>query len=141
MIYHRRLEQLPVLYSRTLLFIHSKYNSLHLHTTNSQSIPLPLQPLESIGLSSMSVSIILFRRQIHLCHILDSTYNCCHMVFVFLFLASLNMRISSCIHVAANLIILSIFITECYSVVYMYHIFFIHSSVNRIQVVSMFWLL
>ena len=31
--------QFPVLYSRTLLFIHSIYNSLHLLTPNSQSIP------------------------------------------------------------------------------------------------------
>ena len=30
-----------VLQSRTLLFIHSKWNSLHLLTPNSQSIPLP----------------------------------------------------------------------------------------------------
>ena len=30
-----------VLYSRTLLFIHSKCNSLHLLTPNSQSVPLP----------------------------------------------------------------------------------------------------
>ena len=29
------------LYSRTLLFIHYKCNSLHLPTTKSQSIPLP----------------------------------------------------------------------------------------------------
>ena len=31
----------PVLYNRTLLLIHSKCNSLHLLTPNSQSIPLP----------------------------------------------------------------------------------------------------
>ena len=36
----------PVLYSRTLLFIHSRYNSLHLLIQNSQSIspPCPLHP-------------------------------------------------------------------------------------------------
>ena len=141
MTYYRQLAQLLVLYSRILLFIHSKYNSLHLQTTNSQSIPLPPQPLASTGLSSKSVSIILFHRQIHLCHILDSTYICYHMVFVFLFLDSLNMRISSCIHVDANHIILSIFIMESYSIVYMYHICFIHSSVNGIQIVRMSWLL
>ena len=33
--------QFPVLYSRTLLFIHSVYNSLHLLMSNSQSIPPP----------------------------------------------------------------------------------------------------
>ena len=44
----------PVLYSRTSLLIHSKYNSLHLPTTNSQFIPLlPLSPLTTINLFSM----------------------------------------------------------------------------------------
>ena len=33
--------QFPVLYSRTLLFIHSECNSLHLPNVNSLSIPLP----------------------------------------------------------------------------------------------------
>jgi len=36
--------QLPVLYSGTSLLIHSKCNSLHLLTPNSQSIPPPWQP-------------------------------------------------------------------------------------------------
>ena len=36
----RDLIQFPVLYSRTSLLIHSKCNSLHLLTPNSQSIPL-----------------------------------------------------------------------------------------------------
>ena len=39
-------------------------------------------------------------------HILDSTYKWYHTVFVFLFLTSLSMIISSCVHVAANDIIL-----------------------------------
>ena len=34
----------PVLYSRTSLLIHSKCNSLHLLTPNTQSIPFPLPP-------------------------------------------------------------------------------------------------
>jgi len=38
--------QFPVLYSRTLLFIQSRYNSLHLLTPNFQSIPPPA-PLPS----------------------------------------------------------------------------------------------
>ena len=38
--------------------------------------------------------------------------------------------ISSCIHVAANGIISFFFMAEYYSIVYMYHIFFIHSSVD-----------
>ena len=53
------------------------------------------------------------------------------MVFVFLFLIySLRMRISSYIHVAANGIILFSFMAEQYSIVYVYDIFLIHSSVD-----------
>ena len=51
------------------------------------------------------------------------------MVFVVLFLSSLSMRISSCIHVAGNGIISFFFMAEYYSMVYMYHIL-IHSSVD-----------
>ena len=40
------------------------------------------------------------------------------------------MIISSCIHVAADGIILFFFMAEWYAIVYMYHIFFNHSSVN-----------
>ena len=46
MLYPRILE-FTVLYSRTLLFIHSLYNGLHLLIPNSQSMPLP--PLLSLG--------------------------------------------------------------------------------------------
>ena len=42
MIYPRRLDVARVQCSRTLLFIHSKCNSLHLPPLNSQSIPPPL---------------------------------------------------------------------------------------------------
>ena len=52
------------------------------------------------------------------------------MVFVFLFLTSFNLRISNCIHVAANSIISFFFMAEQYSVVYRYCIFLIHSSVD-----------
>ena len=40
------------------------------------------------------------------------------------------MIVSSCIHVAANGIIFFFSLAELYSIVYVYHIFFIHSSVN-----------
>ena len=40
------------------------------------------------------------------------------------------MIISSCIHVAANGIISFFFMAEWYSIVHMYHIFCIHSSIN-----------
>ena len=42
MVYPRRMDIVPcATYSRILLFIHSRCNSLHLLTTKSQSIPLP----------------------------------------------------------------------------------------------------
>ena len=47
---------------------------------------------------------------------------------VFIFLTSLSMIISRSIHVAVNGIISSFFMAEWYSMVYMYHIFLIHSS-------------
>ena len=50
------------------------------------------------------------------------------MVFVFIFLTSLSMIISSCIHVAASVIILLFVMAEQYSTVYIYHIFLIYSS-------------
>ena len=49
---------------------------------------------------------------------------------IFVFLASLSMIISSCIHFAADGIISFFFMAEEYSIVYMYHIFLIHSSVD-----------
>ena len=53
------------------------------------------------------------------------------MVFVFLFL---TLIISSCIHVSANGTISFFFMAKYYSTVFMYHIFFIHSSVYYFHV-------
>ena len=36
--------EFPVLYSRTSVLIHSKWNSFHLLTSNSPSMPLPPSP-------------------------------------------------------------------------------------------------
>ena len=64
-------------------------------------------------------------------HILDSTCKWYHMVFAFSFwLTSLSMRISSCIHVAANGII-SFFLWLSSILLCINHIFFIHSSVDE----------
>ena len=58
-------QEIKLLYSRTLLFIHSKCNSLHLPTPNTQSIPLrqpqvwslcPPHPL----LKSLCISLMLW---------------------------------------------------------------------------------
>ena len=84
-----------MLYSRILLLIHSRWNSLYLLTPNSQSIPFPPPSLLATTiLFSMSVSLSLFCILVHLCHILDSTYKWHHMVFVFLFLTSIVRTLS-----------------------------------------------
>ena len=108
----------------------SIYNSLHLLIPNSQYFPPPpLSPLATTNL--FSVSPFLFLRYVHLCHILDSICKWYHMGFLFLFLTySLSMTISRSIHDAANGIISFFLMAEWYSIVYIYHIFFIHSSVN-----------
>ena len=57
--------QFPVIYSRIPVPIHSKCNSQHLLTPNSHSLPLQGPPL-----FSKSMSLFLFCRQFHLCHLL-----------------------------------------------------------------------
>ena len=52
-------------------------------------------------------------------------------MFIFLWLISLSMIIFMFTHVAENGIISFFLVAEWYSIVYIYHIFFIHSSVNR----------
>ena len=51
-----------VLYNRTLLFIHSVYNSLHELTPSSQSIPPSPHLLATRNLFSMSATLFLFHR-------------------------------------------------------------------------------
>ena len=75
----------PVLYRRTLWFIHPLYASLHLLISNSQCFPAP-HPLPLGNHKSISVRLFLSCRYAHLCHSLDSIYKWYHMVFVFLFL-------------------------------------------------------
>ena len=74
-VYHRILNIVPCATCiRTLLFIHSKWNSLHLPTQNPQSICLfPTPALATTSLFSMSVNISVLLI-IYLCHILYSTY-------------------------------------------------------------------
>ena len=75
----------------------------------SHSLPLPLGNHKSV----LKVHEFLFRGNFHLCHISDSRYKGYHMVLSFSFwLTSLNMRFSSSTHVAANGIILLLFMVE-----------------------------
>ena len=57
MLYPKRLYT-PVLYSRPSLPIHSKCNSLHLLTPNSQSIPFPLP--SPLATTSLFLSFVFF---------------------------------------------------------------------------------
>ena len=52
------------------------------------------------------------------------------MIFVILWLTSLCMTDSNSIHLITNTSISFLFMAELYSIVYMCHIFFIHSSVD-----------
>ena len=69
----RHWREFPVLHSRTSLLIHSKCHRLHLRPPSSRFIQLPPPSLAATGLLSMSVSLFLLCRLVHLCHILDST--------------------------------------------------------------------
>ena len=71
----------------------------------SHSLPIPFGNHKSV----LQVHDFLFCGKVHLCHKLDSRYKWNHMVFVFLFLTLLSMRVSSSIHVTANGIILFFF--------------------------------
>ena len=51
-------------------------------------------------------------------------------IFVFLCLTSLTMTISRSIRVTANSIISFYFMIDIYSILHIYHIFFIHSSID-----------
>ena len=104
MVYHRMLNIVPC--ALQSLFIHLYIANLLLLIPNSQSFPPSPCPLGNSSLFSMSVSLFLFHREVHLCHISDSIDKWCHIVFVFLFLTySLSMIISRFIHVAVNVII------------------------------------
>ena len=73
-----------VLYSRTLPFIRSVYNGLHLLTPTSHSSAPRFPPLGNQSLLFVSHSLSV--SQIHLClsHALDSTDKGYHMMFAFL---------------------------------------------------------
>ena len=103
-------------------------NRFHLLIPNSQSFPPPWQPQAcSLCLWVCSCFFDTF--------LLDSTYEWCHRIIVFLSLStSLNMLISRSIHAAAKGIISflkclsSIPVCVCIGT---YNIFFIHSSVDE----------
>ena len=96
------------------LLIHSKCNSLHLLTPNSQSIPLSPPPLWQSQVCSPCLWVCfcsvdrLICAILYIPHISDIIW---YLSFSF-WCTSLSMRISSSIHVAANGIILLFFMTS-----------------------------
>ena len=104
--------EVSVLYSGTLLFIHSVYNSWHLLTPNSQSIP-PLTPshLATTSLFFMFVSLFLFHGYVDLYHILfiywiQHISDIVWYVSFSFWLTSLGVVFSRSIHAASNCLIL-----------------------------------
>ena len=83
MVYHRILNIVPCAIQQDLVGYPTNkalYNSLHLLTPASQSF-LCNPFLATTSLFSMSVSLFLFHRYVHLCHSSDFTYKWYHMVF------------------------------------------------------------
>ena len=93
-------------------------------------------PLVAVSLFSISVTQFLLLQigSFVLCF-LDSMDKWHHLTY--LSLTSLSLTVSRSIHVAAHGIISSLFMAEWYSIVYMYHILFIHASTDA----STSWLL
>jgi len=115
-----------------ILFFHARYNSLLLLTPASHSIPHQTSPpLANTSLFSMSLSLFLFVDRF-ISAILKVPHKSDAIWYFSLsfWLTSLSMIISSCVYVAANGIISFFFMAEWYSILCMYHIFLIHSSVN-----------
>lgn len=97
-----------LLYSRTLLFIYSKHNSLHLlMLLLSSSFLSPPSPQQPLSLFCMSVVCFLFHECLFVLYFRFHTINdVCDIVFLFQ-LTSTYVIISLIIHIAANGIIYS----------------------------------
>ena len=67
----------------THIYIHTLFFNILFYQTPSLLLSLPLR---TTSVFSMSLGLLLFCRQVHLCHILDYTYKWYHMVFIFLFM-------------------------------------------------------
>ena len=125
----------PVLYIRTLLFIHSKGNSLHLPIPKSQPTPLPPPTLAATSLFPMPMSLFLSCRQVHCAifklHIWVISYDIC------LSLSKLLHRIiSSCTHVDANGLISFFDGWIVFHYIFVPHLLYVNEHLSRFQVLA-----
>ena len=132
---HKHRADFPVLCGCFPLAIGFIFGSVYMSMPLSYFVPVYLSP----SLCPQVHSIV--RVRLYSCpaprffmttfFFLDSKYMCQHMVFVFLFLTyfTLYERLWST-HLTTNNLISFPFMAEYYSIVYMRHIFFIHSSVD-----------
>ena len=112
----------------THLFCYWKFLSLNLPHL-FLSFPHPFCPLATICF--MYVWLFLFSYVCLFCF-LDFTYKWNYTIFVVLWLISLSIILSRSIYVVANGKISFFFMDKKYSIVCIYHIFFIHSSVGHL---------
>ena len=90
---------------------------------------LPLFPLVTISLFSVSMSLLLSLLYSLVCCFLDSTYKWCHMIFVFGLLSMMMLSPSMLLQITLfhsfYCWVWCVFVSLC-----VYNIFFIHSSVD-----------
>ena len=94
-----------MLYSRISLLIHSKGNSLHLLTLDSQSIPGPPPPPWKPQVCSPSLWVSFLWKGLFVLYIRFQVCDIIRYLSFSFWLTSLSLRVSSSIHVAANGII------------------------------------
>ena len=117
-----------MLYCKFPQAIYYTRGSVYVSIPISQFILLPLS-LPGIHVCSLHQHLYSCPTKRFICPIfLDSTYMC-YMVSVFLFLTSFCMTVSRSIHGSTNDPISFLLMTESYFIVYVYHIFFIHSFI------------
>ena len=93
--------------------------------------PSPSSIFPLVIASLFSISVSLFHRNIYLYCLLDSLY---YIVFVFVWLITLNIRYSRFIYIPANGNISSFFMAEYHSIVCVSHISLIQLSLTEIKI-------
>ena len=106
------------------------------HACQYYSLNPPRPPLPLLGPQAHSPRLCLYfcpASRLACTTVLDCMYMHEYMIFFSFWLASLCVTGSRFIHTMTYYLVLFLFMVEWYSVVYMYCIFFIHSSVNGHQ--------